>query len=84
MAAGLPMVLIDAVAGCEEHNLSFFLHNGMAVTADLPESIADTALALLDDRPRLSALRAAMAPPTNTTPAETIYQWLHNHAERSK
>ena len=81
MAAGLPMVLIDAVAGCEEYNLAFFLHNAMAVTADLPESIADTALALLNDRPRLSALRAAMAPPMNAASAETIYQWLHDHGK---
>ena len=81
MAAGLPMVLIDAVAGCEEYNLAFFLHNAMAVTADLPESIADTALALLNDQPHLSALRAAMAPPMNAASAETIYQWLHDHGK---
>ncbi len=38
MAAELPMVLIDAVAGCETHNLNFFLRNGMAVTANTPKS----------------------------------------------
>ena len=40
MAAELPMVLIDAVAGCETHNLNFFLRNGMAVTANTPKANA--------------------------------------------
>lgn len=47
MAAELPMVLIDAVAGCETHNLNFFLRNGMAVTANTPKAIADTTIKTL-------------------------------------
>ena len=41
--------VIDAVAGCEEHNLDYFLRAGMAVTADTPEKIADLALSLAHD-----------------------------------
>ena len=48
MAAELPMVLIDAVAGCETHNLNFFLRNGMAVTANTPKAIADTTIKTLN------------------------------------
>lgn len=31
--AGKPLVLINAVAGCETYNMEFFTHNGMAVEA---------------------------------------------------
>lgn len=74
-AAGVPMVLIDAVAGCEEHNLDFFLRDGMAVTADTPEALADTALALLENETALAAMRAAAAAHTSRA-AEAMYEWL--------
>ena len=58
MAAELPMVLIDAVAGCETHNLNFFLRNGMAVTANTPKAIADTTIKTLNAPVLLSKMRA--------------------------
>ena len=73
VAAALPMVLIDAVAGCEEHNLDFFLRAGMAVTADTPEAIADTALTLAHDEERLAAMRGAMREASSIPAAERIY-----------
>ena len=45
----LPMVLIDAVAGCEAHNLRFFTALGGAVTADDPKKLAKLCLTLLRD-----------------------------------
>ena len=81
MAAGLPMVLIDAVAGCEEHNLAFFLNSGTAVTADSPGAIANTALELLSKPSCLSKMRAAMSPPINIIPSETIFKWIAEHAK---
>ena len=76
MASGLPMVLIDAVAGCEEHNLDFFLGLGAAETADTPEALAATALALLAKPERLAAMSAAEQRTEELTPAETIYAVL--------
>ena len=78
-AAGVPMVLIDAVAGCEEHNLDYFLRAGMAVTADTPEQIADTALALAHDEKRRSAMQKTMQTARAKPAAETIYTWLREH-----
>ena len=80
MTARLPMVLIDAVAGCEEPNLNYFLRNDMAVTAGTPEAVADTALELLDDESRLCGMRAAMAACTPIPSSEIIYEWIRNHA----
>ena len=79
VAANLPMVLVDAVAGCEEHNLDYFLRAGMAVTADTPEKIADLALSLAHDEARLSSMRNAMQESTARPAAEAIYAWLQAH-----
>lgn len=78
-AMGLPMVLIDAVAGCEEHNLDFFVSRGGAVTADTPESLADEALSLLDDPARLAHMSAALRREQDCTPAEAIYRELKKY-----
>lgn len=72
-AMALPMLLIDAVAGCEEHNLDFFLKTGGAVTADTPEALAETALALLRDDARLAEMSAMLDGKADILPAERIY-----------
>ena len=77
MAAELPMVLIDAVAGCETHNLNFFLRNGMAVTANTPKAIADTTIKTLNAPVLLSKMRAAMRSQTECTAADTVMQSNH-------
>ncbi len=52
----LPMVFVNAVAGCEQYNLEFFTALGGAVTADTPEALATMCMRLLTD----DAARAAM------------------------
>lgn len=49
MAKGLPMVLVDAVAGCEEHNMRFFTELGGAVAAKKAEEITALCLMLLNE-----------------------------------
>ena len=75
---GLPMVLINAVAGCEEHNMEFFTERGGAVTADTPEALADAAITLLHDRARLDAMRRALKRDGDCTPAECMYNTIYN------
>lgn len=79
VAAGLPMVLIDAVAGCEEHNLDYFLRAGMAVTGNTPEEIADLALNLAHDEAQLASMRSAMRESITIPAASAIYSWLQTH-----
>lgn len=45
----LPLVLIDAVSGCEDYNLQFFVENKMAVTETSPQKLAQKAIKLLFD-----------------------------------
>lgn len=54
---GVPMVLMNAVGGCETHNLRFFVERGAACTADTPKELAQQTLALLQDHSRREQMR---------------------------
>lgn len=56
----LPMVFVDAVAGCEEYNLNYFTSVGGAVTAEGPEELVQLCLDLLRCRDRLARMQAAL------------------------
>lgn len=49
----LPMLFVNAVAGCEAYNLRFFLRRGVAATASTPKEIARQAVRLLANPERL-------------------------------
>ena len=57
-AKRLPMVLIDAVAGCEEYNRNYFVAVGGAVTAEEPEDLAALCLDLVRDQTKISSMRS--------------------------
>ena len=59
-AKRLPMVFIDAVAGCEEYNLHYFTSIGGAATANSPEDLAQLCLSLMRDPNRLEQMRSAL------------------------
>ena len=80
-AKHLPMVLVNAVAGCEDHNLKYYTDLGGAVTADTPQALAELSLELLQSPQRLRAMQAALAAHTNNSAAE-IYQVLHAASEK--
>ena len=60
-AKNLPMVLINAVAGCEAYNLHYFVRSGGAVTADEPEKLCGICLQLMADEKRRKQMEAALA-----------------------
>jgi processive 1,2-diacylglycerol beta-glucosyltransferase len=80
-AMGLPMVLVDAVAGCESHNLEYFTGCGGAVTADTPDGLAAAAIELINDAQRRSEMSAALRGTGTETPAECIYRVMDNHEQ---
>lgn len=81
-ACGVPMLLMDTVAGCEGHNLNFFLRQGIAVTADTPKHLADLAAALLADPEHLQEMSRAARHRKGDTPSETIYAFLHRQKKQ--
>lgn len=68
----LPMVFVNAVAGCETYNMRFFTGKGAAVTADTLEELAVLTVALLKDRNVLSNMSAAYSGFLEQSPAEFI------------
>lgn len=52
MVRGLPMVLVDAVAGCEDYNMRYFRNMGGAVAGMEPEKIAQLCMELVENENR--------------------------------
>ena len=70
----LPMVLINAVAGCEAHNLQFFLSKGGAVTGESEEDLCERCKALMDDQAALRGMADALTSVHGKNAAEEIYE----------
>ena len=72
----LPMVMVDAVAGCEAHNRRYFLNIGLGVTAERPKELAEKCAELLSSPARTRALRAAGEKHRPAVAAERICETL--------
>lgn len=55
-AKGLPMVFVNAVAGCESYNLRFFENIGAAVSGDNPKQLVDMCMDILNDSGRIDKM----------------------------
>ena len=67
------MVLINAVAGCEAHNLTFFLRKGGAVTGETIDELCTCSVSLLENQESLCQLSAALRSFASQNAAEVIY-----------
>lgn len=79
-AKRLPMVLINAVAGCEEYNRGYFVSHGGAVTADEPEELARLAVSLMKDPDKRSAMAEALESAIPVNAAQRIYEAMKEAA----
>lgn len=75
-AKHLPMLFVDAVAGCEEYNMEFFLRRGCAATAGTPEELARLTLRLLGDEEERKGMEGHLAEYRQPNGAERIYREL--------
>lgn len=80
-AARLPMIFIDAVAGCEQYNMDFFVSMGGAVTAKTPKELADKSLQLLRSPATIEAMRKKLEDYDQPDGAALIYETLRKEAE---
>ena len=60
-AVRVPLVLANAIPGCETANQEFFVSRGMAAAPDTPDEQARAALGLCGDRKARERMRAAQA-----------------------
>ena len=75
-AKRLPLLLIDAVGGCEDRNLDYFLSRGWAQTADGTPALAHRCVDLLEDSAARSAMAEAMAEAFSGDAVERIWDSL--------
>jgi len=79
----LPMVFINAVAGCEDHNLRYFVANGMAASGESVRCVTELCAEILncDEKRALMSQKMRMACPRNAT--EQIYRSVDQYAQIS-
>lgn len=80
----LPMVLVNAVAGCEEPNLRYFLAAGGAATGGNVEELTAVCLELLSDDEKRSKMAAALAARAKCNAAQCICETMRAAAEPDK
>lgn len=83
LAKALPMVLVDAVAGCEAYNLRHFTAMGGAVTASGPGKLAELCVALMKDPRRRAAMELALQRHRYTGSANCICQVIRDWVNES-
>lgn len=77
----LPMILIDAVAGCETHNMKFWVENCMADTRDDTTDLCELVRKLLDNDGELSRMKTNLKENFSSSSAEKIFNFIKsNHA----
>ncbi|MBE5778920.1 MAG: glycosyltransferase [Clostridiales bacterium] len=74
MAAAVPMVFVNAVAGCESGNLRYFTNQGMAVSGDTPREVADACIGLMNHPSRLDAMAQTLLRDAKGSAALSIVQ----------
>lgn len=77
----LPMILIDAVAGCETHNMKFWVENSMAQTRDSIDELCVLVRSLLDDGEQLSLMKKNLTDNFSSSSAERIYSFVTKNAK---
>lgn len=75
-AKNLPMIFINAVAGCEEYNSRFFAEYGCYLKGNTAEELFYIVLELLKDEPRYNRMTLAMSKRKSFNAAEIIYDTL--------
>ena len=85
LAKALPMVLINAVAGCESYNLRHFTAMGGAVTASSVEALPGLCVELMKDHQRREIMESALLSHRYTDSAQCIFQvmrdWVNGGAQ---
>lgn len=83
-AKALPMVLVDAVSGCEQYNRDYYVRSGLAATAKDPKGLARLCVELLRDKKQLAAMRAAGLRRPRYHSAQLIYDHMSGAIKQIK
>lgn len=79
----LPMVFVNAVAGCEQYNMDFFVKMGAAVTADSTKELARQSIQILESDRQRQKMEDAFRDDGYAGGAQTIFLELNREQERT-
>ena len=79
----LPMAFVNAVAGCEQYNMDFFVKMGAAVTSDLAKELAEQSTRILESDTQRKKMEDALQNYKYLGGAETILKELDNEQEKA-
>ena len=79
----LPLILINAVPGCETRNLDFLVQNGLAKTANTPESLTKIVCDYINNPKEYSKSVALLKSEFNFNPSKIIYDYIKNDIKKS-
>ena len=80
----VPMAFINAVAGCEQYNMDFFVGMGAAFTADSPAALVKKSIAVLKDRQKRKEMEEALQEYRQADGAECIFYEMSKGAHICK
>lgn len=69
----LPMAFINAVAGCEQYNMDFFIEMGAAFTADSLAELVEKSIHVLMDEGKQKQMENALRKYQQTDGAERVF-----------
>lgn len=78
----LPMVLIDAVAGCEKYNRIYFVNGGGAKTGSKLKELTKSCVAILGDTEILLKMKENLAAMGGNNASQYIYETMKEGVER--
>ena len=73
LVKNLPLVLIDAVPGCETRNMEFLTGNDFAETGDTTAELTSKVLSYLTNREKCDTVKARLSEEFGVNSAEVIY-----------
>lgn len=80
-AKALPMVLIDAVAGCEEYNYIHFIRKGGAKSGVTVNELVNVCLSLMQNDDERKRMKACLTTTEKRNSAQVIYNKMKSVAE---
>lgn len=75
------MLLVDAVAGCEEHNRKYLVEHGAAKANENLEELASTCASLMDDEESLRGMKSRLAELHELYSSQVIFEKMKEGKE---
>lgn len=80
----IPMVFVNAVAGCEEYNSRFYVLNGCAKTADSVEMLTDACVELLGNKKKQIEMTLHCEKISEKNSSRQIFDYIRRSADEDR